>query len=105
MMFGICKFHLKTVCLVQKKIALPRFLFFSSPELKGPGELLGWDMSHACLLVRPLVRLSSLSNMNISETRWPIKIIFHLEHHWGWGKAALSDENWFPWQQISPIGL
>ena len=28
--------------------------------------------------------------MNISETSWPIKIKFHLEHHWGAGKAALD---------------
>ena len=25
--------------------------------------------------------------MNISETSWPIEIKFHLEHHWGGGKA------------------
>ena len=29
----------------------------------------------------------TLSN-NISETGRPIGIIFHLEHHWGRGKAA-----------------
>ena len=28
--------------------------------------------------------------MNISETSWPIKINFHLEHHLGKGKAALG---------------
>ena len=33
---------------------------------------------------------STLSNMNISETRWPIVIKFHLEHHWGWELAALG---------------
>ena len=33
---------------------------------------------------------STLSNMNISETSWLIEIKFHLEHHWGEGKAALS---------------
>ena len=31
---------------------------------------------------------SSLSNMNISETSWPINIKFHLENHWGGGLAA-----------------
>ena len=30
----------------------------------------------------------TLSNMNISETSWPIVIKFHLEHHWGEGLAA-----------------
>ena len=28
--------------------------------------------------------------MNISETSQPIKIKFHLEHHWGGGLAALD---------------
>ena len=32
--------------------------------------------------VRSCVRASTLSNMNIPETRWPIKIKFHQEHHW-----------------------
>ena len=33
---------------------------------------------------------STLSNMNISETSWPIK--FHLKHHWGGGLTALGFE-------------
>ena len=32
----------------------------------------------------------TLSNMNISETSWPIIIKFHLEHHWGGGWATLG---------------
>ena len=44
--------------------------------------------------VRPCVRLSvcayTLSNMNISETSWPIVIKYHLEHHWGGGLTALG---------------
>ena len=40
--------------------------------------------------VRSCVRASTLSNMNISETSWPIVIKFHLEHHWGGGLAALG---------------
>ena len=39
--------------------------------------------------VRPSVRPSTLSNMNISETSRPITIKFYLKHHWGGGKAAL----------------
>ena len=31
-----------------------------------------------------------LSNMNISETSWPIATQFYLKHHWGGGKAALG---------------
>ena len=31
-----------------------------------------------------------LSNMNISETSWPIAIKFHLKHYWAGGKAALG---------------
>ena len=40
--------------------------------------------------VRPCVRASTLSNMNISETSRPITIKFYLKHHWGGGKAALG---------------
>ena len=40
--------------------------------------------------VRPCVRASTLTNMNISETGRPIKLKFYLKHHWGGGKAALG---------------
>ena len=40
--------------------------------------------------VRPCVRASTLSNMNISETSRPITTKFYLKHHWGRGKAALG---------------
>ena len=40
--------------------------------------------------VRAWVGASTLSNINISETSWPIAIIFYLKHHWGGGKAALG---------------
>ena len=36
------------------------------------------------------MRLFSLSDMNISETSWPIIIKFHLKHHWVGGLAALG---------------
>ena len=36
------------------------------------------------------VRPFTLSNMNISETSCPIKIKFHMKHHWGGGLAALG---------------
>ena len=36
------------------------------------------------------VGLFTLSDMNISETSWPIIIKFHLKHHWGGGLAASS---------------
>ena len=59
--------------------------------------------------LKPLsVCLFTLSNMNISETKGPIAIRFYLKHHLGGRKAALgfgADQNWFPWQQIAPIGL
>ena len=62
------------------------------------------------LSVRASVRASTLSNMNISETSWPITIKFHLEHHWDgdWLHKVLGQigsELWFPWQQIAPTGL
>ena len=40
--------------------------------------------------VRPCVRASTLSNINISETSWPIIIKFHQEHHWGGGFTVLG---------------
>ena len=61
---------------------------------------------------RACVRVSTLSNMNTSETRGLIAIKFYLKHYWGGGKAALGfcadqmrSELWFIWQQIAPIGL
>ena len=60
---------------------------FSSPEPKAQGELIVWDSSGRPS-VRASVRASTLSNMNISETSWPILIKFHLEHHWGGRLAA-----------------
>ena len=40
--------------------------------------------------VRPSVRASTLSNMNISETSKPITIKFYLKHHCGGEKVALG---------------
>ena len=40
--------------------------------------------------MRPSVRASTLSNMNIPETSRPITIKFYLKHHWGGGKPALG---------------
>ena len=40
--------------------------------------------------LRPSVRLSTLSNMNISKTSGTIAIKFYLKHHWGGGKAAFG---------------
>ena len=54
-------------------------------EWKAPSELIGWDSSW-----RPSVCPFTLSEMNVSETNWPIIIKFHLEHHWGGGLAALG---------------
>ena len=55
---------------------------FSSPEPKALWELIGCDSNR--------VHASTLSNMNITETSWPIVIKFHLEHHWGGGLTALG---------------
>ena len=62
---------------------------FSSPEPKAQGELIVWDSSRRPS-VRACVRASSISNMSISETSWPIIIKFHQEHHWGGGLTALG---------------
>ena len=40
--------------------------------------------------MRASVCLFTLSNIFISETNRLIEIKFHLEHHWGGGKAALG---------------
>ena len=61
------------------------FIIYSSPESKALGELIVWDSSR-----HPSVRPFTLSNINISETSCPIKIKFHLEHHWGGGLIALG---------------
>ena len=64
-------------------------MFFSSPEPKAQSELIIWDSSRRPC-VHASVRASTLSNMNISETSWPIIIKFHQEHHWGGGLTALG---------------
>ena len=38
------------------------------------------------------VSLSSLLNINISETSGPIAAKFYLKHYWGGGKAAIGFE-------------
>ena len=40
--------------------------------------------------MRALVRLFTLSNMNIFATSWPIGMKFYLKHHRGWGKASVG---------------
>ena len=49
------------------------------------GELIVWDSSR-----RASVRQSTLLNINISETSWPIIIKFHQKHHWGRGLTVLG---------------
>ena len=41
------------------------------------------ELSSVCVYV------STLLNINISETSGPFATKFHLKHHWGVGKAAL----------------
>ena len=45
-----------------------------------------WSSVRLC--VRACVCESNLSNIEISETSWSIKIKFQLDHHWGRGLAA-----------------
>ena len=42
------------------------------------------------LCVRPCVRALTLSNMNISATRWPIGMKFYLKRLCGGGKASVG---------------
>ena len=60
-------------------------IVFSSPELKADGELIVYQSSR-----RLCVCVSTLSNMNISETCGPIATKFYLKHHWVGGKDALG---------------
>ena len=62
---------------------------FSSPEPKAHGELIVYQ-SNWRLCVCVYVCVSTLSNINISETCGPIANKFYLKHHWGDGKAALG---------------
>ena len=70
-----------------KKLSSYYFLAHLSRRLKG--ELIvyrsGW---HPCVCA--LVRLFTLSNMNISATSWLIEMKFYLKHHWGGGKASVG---------------
>ena len=61
---------------------------FSVPEPKAHGELIVHQSSRRRLCV--YVCVSTLSNMNISETRGPIATKFYLKHHWVGGKDALG---------------
>ena len=73
--------------MIKHHIFIPTL--FSSPEPKAQGELIGWESSgHPS--VRLSVRLSTLSNMNISEISRLIVIKFHQKHHWGGGLTALG---------------
>ena len=74
MKIGFLMWFSVSVC----QCAMHVVVFFSSPEPKAQGELIVWDSSR-----RPSVRASTLSNMNISETSWPLVIKFHQKHHWG----------------------
>ena len=78
-------FHLTVLYLYLRAVVL----IFSSPEPKAQGELIVWDSSRRPF-VRESVRSSTLSNMNISETSWPILIKFHQKHYWDGGLAALG---------------
>ena len=60
--------------------------------------------------VRPCVRPSTISILNISTTSQSIAIKFYQKHHWGRERlhkvlGQVGSELWFPWQQIAPIGL
>ena len=58
----------------------------SLPELNAPIELIGWDSSRSPSVRAPF----TLSDINIFETSQPVKIKFHLEHHYGGGLTTLG---------------
>ena len=63
------------------------FLAHLSRRLRG--ELIVYRSSRRPS-VRASFRVSTLSNMNISETNGSIATKFYLKHHWGGGLAALG---------------
>ena len=71
-------------------------LVFSSPEPKGQGELIVWDSSRRPSVcdICPSVHTFKYEYLDLRRTGRPtgcmIKIKFHLEHHWGGGRAALN---------------
>ena len=58
-------------------------IFFSSPEPKAPGELIGWEGS--------VVRPSTISNNFSSETTGPIATKFHIQPPGPLGKKSCSN--------------
>ena len=51
---------------------------------------MGLEPASVSPCIRESMRLSTLSNINISETIWPITIKFHQEHYWGRGLTILG---------------
>ena len=51
---------------------------------------MGLEPASVCACVSPSAGPSTLSNINISETSWPIIIIFHQKRHWGGGLTVLG---------------
>ena len=66
------------------------FLAHLSRRLTRWAYRMGLEPASVRACMRPCVRASTLSNMNISETSRPITTKFYLKHHWGGGKAALG---------------
>ena len=75
------------------KLGFRGLYIFSSPEPKAHGELIVYQSSRrlcvcVCVCVCVYVCVSTLSNMNISETSGSIVTKFYLKHHWVRGKDA-----------------
>ena len=80
------------VCMLLSKVLAKRrysngYNFLAHLSRRLIGELIVYRSSRSPC-VCPCVRPSTLSNMNISATSWPIGMKFYLKHHWGGGKAS-----------------
>ena len=77
------------------KLRFTGVYIISSPEPKAHCELIVYQSIRrlsVSLSVSQSVCLSTLLNINISETSGPIATKFYLKHHFGGGKAALGFE-------------
>ena len=81
---GVCHSYCSFPLVIKLEVVFFFLYFFSSPEPKAPGELIGWEGS----VVR---RPSTISNDLSSETTGPIATKFHIQPPGPLGKKSCSN--------------